>query len=276
MIWIAGTIVADDELKISARDRAFEHGLGLFETLRAWNGKAVLLDRHLERMTRSAQALGLRCDPSALPDAKAVADLLRSDRHGGDALLRITLSGGSDARPSVLWMRSAALPPPMPESGAVLAITPWAVESGHPLVRHKTLNFWDRRLAYESARGQGADEALLTTRELGHCEGSRANLFIVADNTLATPALSAPIIPGIMRRLVIEQARTLGLEIRETPSLNDSDLLRASEVFLTNSVRGIIPVAAAGAWRRPAPGPITRLLKSEITNWITSRGPVSP
>ena len=62
MIWVDGKIVDDNELKISASDRAFEHGLGLFETLRTWHGGAPLLERHLDRMERSARALGLPFD----------------------------------------------------------------------------------------------------------------------------------------------------------------------------------------------------------------------
>ena len=59
MIWVHGEIVPDDALGISVLDRTFEHGLGLFETFRTWNGHATLLDRHLDRLTRSAHELGL-------------------------------------------------------------------------------------------------------------------------------------------------------------------------------------------------------------------------
>jgi branched-subunit amino acid aminotransferase/4-amino-4-deoxychorismate lyase len=105
MIWVGGRIVPDDALRISALDRTFEHGLGLFETLRTWDGHATLLGRHLDRMADSARQLRLPLDPAALPDADAVAALLRADGAAGDATLRITLTGGlSEAGGSVLWM----------------------------------------------------------------------------------------------------------------------------------------------------------------------------
>ncbi len=87
MIWVGGAVVPDDALRISVTDRTFEHGLGLFETLRTWNGHAPLLDRHLARMTGSARALGLPLDPDALPDAGAVAALApgRAGRRRRDA-----------------------------------------------------------------------------------------------------------------------------------------------------------------------------------------------
>src|SRR3982751_3077083 len=123
MIWVGGRIVPDEELKISVLDRTFEHGLGLFETLRTWNGRAPLLPRHLERITLSAQKLRLPLDPTALPDADAVAALLRADGVAGDAMLRITLSGGlSEAGGPAVWMRSGPLPPPTRPGGANLLL----------------------------------------------------------------------------------------------------------------------------------------------------------
>ena len=97
MIWVRGQIVADEALTISVLDRTFEHGLGLFETFRTWNGHPTLLPRHLDRLSRSAGELGLPLDRADLPDAAAVADLLRAEGRSGDAMLRITLSGGISA-----------------------------------------------------------------------------------------------------------------------------------------------------------------------------------
>src|SRR5436305_6346359 len=112
MIWVGGRLVADDALSVSVLDRSFEHGLGLFETLRTWNRRAPLLDRHLARMTRSAEALGLPLDRAQLPNSRAVAELVEESLLEGDAMLRITLTGGrSDSGGSIIWMRTARLPP---------------------------------------------------------------------------------------------------------------------------------------------------------------------
>ena len=112
MIWVRGRIVPDDGLSISALDRTFEHGLGLFETLRTWNGQPTLLPQHLDRLTRSAAELGVPVDRQMLPDRDAVRALLEADCRQGDAMLRITLSGGiSESFGSTLWMRSFPLPP---------------------------------------------------------------------------------------------------------------------------------------------------------------------
>src|SRR5579864_9005483 len=103
MIWVHGEIAADDALRISVFDRTFEHGLGLFETFRTWNGHPTLLDRHVERLKASARALGLPLEPGQLPDLRDVVALVAASRDsiaaGQDARVRITLSGGLATMP---------------------------------------------------------------------------------------------------------------------------------------------------------------------------------
>src|SRR6185312_1962575 len=79
MIWVDGKILPDDGLSISVLDRTFEHGLGLFETLRTWGGRPTLLEKHKARMLRSAGELKLPIDPASLPDAEDVRALLDAD-----------------------------------------------------------------------------------------------------------------------------------------------------------------------------------------------------
>lgn len=289
MIWVAGRIVRDEELTISVLDRTFEHGLGLFETLRTWEGRATLLARHLTRLARSAAELGIPLDGVVMPDEFAVADLLSANGVEGNALVRITLTGGlSDARGASLWMRSAPLPPPPRKEGALVHVGTWRVVRDDPLARHKSLNYWARRVAYESARKIGFDETLSMT--LGECvwEGSRTNLFVVDHDELVTPALDGPFVPGIMRGFVLEAAAELPLGTREVEELKLERVFRADEVFLTNSVRGIIPVRMiqSSPWRSPlkalqqttgekkwdAPGPWTQRLALLVADRLKLQG----
>jgi branched-subunit amino acid aminotransferase/4-amino-4-deoxychorismate lyase len=257
MIWSEGKILPDEALSISVLDRTFEHGLGLFETLRTWGGRPTLLDRHNARMLRSAAELDLPIDPASLPDAAAVRMLLEAEGHEGDRLLRITATGGTATSPSVVWMKSGPLPEPMGEGGASLLVNSWEVSPRDPLTRHKTLNYWSRRRAFEEARRQGFDEVLggtLTQNEDFHYEGSRTNVFLLSAGfsfnpfkkpppVLYTSSTAAPIVPGIMRQIVIEIARELSFDVTEFDSGLDANWPGIfEEVFLTNSVRGIIPV----------------------------------
>jgi branched-subunit amino acid aminotransferase/4-amino-4-deoxychorismate lyase len=95
MIWHDGRIIPADDLKVGIDDRVFEHGLGLFETLRTWDGRAPLLSRHLDRLRASARELGIELDRVPLPDRDAVTDLLDAVELGGSVLLRLTLTAGS-------------------------------------------------------------------------------------------------------------------------------------------------------------------------------------
>jgi len=283
MIWVAGRIIPDEALSVSVLDRTFEHGLGLFETLRTWSGHPTLLDRHLARLTRSAGELGLPLDPTALPDVEAVSDLLRANGMAGDAMLRITMTGGTSADAgSVVWMRSAPLPEASRTGGAIVVRSTLMIDPSDPLARHKTLNYWARRRAHEEARAAGADEAILTGVGVFTnlaLEGSRTNLFAVIGDRLMTLGTGAPIFPGVMRGVVLDEAARLGLEIDEVDwqpyqaggvPAEWFETGAADEVFLTNSVRGIIPVARVCDFDYPAPGPWTRRLWAGVLRRLES------
>jgi branched-chain amino acid aminotransferase len=277
MIWARGQLVRDDALAVSVLDRTLEHGLGLFETFRTWNGRPTLLPWHLERLKSSARALGLPLEPDQLPDSRAVALLIAANRDptapGQDARVRITLSGGLATTPSsgsLLWMAAGALPPPHEKPGVIISQS-FEVAADDPLARHKTLNYWRRRIAYAEAIAAGSDEILCVTHDGLICEASRSNIFLVEDGRLYTPSLEGPLLPGVMRRLVLEKAKQVGLEVEEV-SLPVGRIKRADEAFLTNSVRGIVPVAQLMGVELEAPGRITQRLWKHVLPWLESGG----
>jgi branched-chain amino acid aminotransferase len=284
MIWVGGRIVPDDALRVSVLDRTFEHGLGLFETLRTWNGRAPLLERHLARMKQSASVLQLPYGSVMPPDEKAVSDLVAAEGLRGDVLLRITLTGGtSPTAGATLWMRALPLPAPIRKEGAIVDFGSWWIRAADSFARHKTLNYWSRRQAYENARQMGFDEVLSvrgSSTISAAWEGSRTNLFAVKGDKLMTPPTDGPIVPGVMRGLVLEQARNLALTVTEDGGIPSEELANADEVFLTNSVRGIIPVGRLVIPTTPGqkklqwsvPGPITGVLSLSVADWIESRG----
>ena len=216
MIWVRGQFVPDQALRVSVLDRTFEHGLGLFETFRTWNGHPTLLDRHVERMQSSARELGLPLDRGHLPDAQAVADLIEANRPslapGQDVRLRLTLSGGLATTPSsgsVLWMTAGPLPPPIRDPGAVITHF-MQVAADDPLARHKTLNYWRKRIAHAQAVEAGSDEVLCVTPAGLICETCRANVFLVEGRRLFTPGLGRPLAAGCDARLVLDRAQAIG------------------------------------------------------------------
>ncbi len=277
MIWFQGEVIADDALRVSVLDRTFEHGLGLFETFRTWDGHPTLLSHHLERLLRSARELDLPIDLGHLPDVQAVARI-REDCGmplGCDVRLRITVSGGvceagHVVQGSTVWMAAGPLPPPFRTPGIRITRS-ILVHPEDVLARHKTLNYWRLRMAQSRAMSEGSDEVLCATPDGLLCEASRSNLFLVEGSRLTTPSTDGPLLPGIMRRIVLDHARRMGFEVIECP-VPMSALSTADEVFLTNSVRGMLPVSRLFHRTLPAPGPVTQRLWGEILSWLESGG----
>jgi branched-subunit amino acid aminotransferase/4-amino-4-deoxychorismate lyase len=277
MLWARGKLVRDDAPAVSVFDRTFEHGLGLFETFRTWNGRPTLLDRHVARLKASARALGLPLEPAQLPDARAVLDVIEANREalhlGPDARVRITLSGGLSTTPpsgSLLWMTAGPLPPPQREPGVIISRS-FEVVADDPLARHKTLNYWRRRIAYADAITAGADEVLCVTHDGLICEASRSNIFLVEAGRLYTPSLEGPLLAGIMRQVVLEKAGQAGVKV-EAVALPIERITRADEAFLTNSVRGVIPVAQLMGVDLAAIGPVSRQLWNHVLSWLERGG----
>lgn len=246
MIWHDCEVLPDDALRVGIEDRVFEHGLGLFETFRSWDGRAPLLPRHLARLRESAKALGIPLERVRLPGPGAVASLLGASDVGGDAMLRLTVTAGSASGvPPVAWMIARPLPPPEPNPLRVLTI-----ELGQPdpsVHYHKMLNYWGRRKLHELALTRGAGEILITIGGEFLLEGSRNNVLIVPvgrPRVIATPSLTPwPLLGGIMRRVALDFAADRGYEIEER-RVNQSELADAEAVFLTNSVRGVRPASS--------------------------------
>ncbi len=276
MIWQSGRVTSEPTCGISPLDRAFEHGLGLFETLRTWKGTATLLERHLQRLRQSAAALGLSVEADCLPDEPAVRALvdayLQAQGETGDVRLRITLTGGlstSAGKNAAVWMTAGSLPPPI-IPGAIVART-ITVPPDDPLTQHKTLNYWRMRKAHEEAMARGEHEVLCLTPDGMVQQGTRSNLFLIESSRIVTPADSGALLPGVMRGTLLELARKLGLEAAES-LVSIARLHNADEVFLTSSVRGIVPVARVFERSLALPGPVTRKLSQHLLAWLEKGG----
>jgi branched-subunit amino acid aminotransferase/4-amino-4-deoxychorismate lyase len=268
MIWTAGRIIEDDELQVPITDRTFEHGLGLFETLRTWKRKAVLWPRHRDRLMRSAEALGLPVDTATVPTTADLHSLIEGCDHEAESLIRVTTSGGRPGEfPCVVW--AAAKPLTGIDPLMVVQLNrAGSVVVTDPLARFKTLNYWRNRIAFEKSRESGGTaEALLCDHRDRVWEASRSNVFIVKDGTIRTPWLAGPVLPGIMRGLALEKARSLGIPTVEE-ELRIPDLEAADEIFLTNSVRGFMLVYKFRDRFYPSPPIVALRLWDAIETWL--------
>lgn len=227
-------------------DRGLLLGDGLFETLLAADGVLRHFERHLDRMARGCDVLGLEAPTVAEARGAAEAALRKAGLQEGRAAVRLTLTGGSGRgldRPARTVQRlfASASRSPRPEDAARLVTSEVRRNEGSPASRLKTLAYLDNVLARREARVAGGDEALLLNNKGELASAAAANLFWLKDGRLHTPALECGVLDGIMRGEVIEIAQALGIEVRETRAAR-AELDTAEGIFLTNSLIGVRPV----------------------------------
>lgn len=275
-VWVDGRLLPADARHVSAFDRGFQLGDGVFETLRAIAGHAVELDEHLARLHRSA--LGLTIPLAASADAEiatGIARLLAAellDGPDGDASVRITASRGphtgrgllpSDEAvvPTVVVQAWPVVPPPDAwlERGLHLVASSVRRDPSNPLAAFKTTSRADFVFARLEAQAAGADDAIFLTLDGRLSEATSANIFLVRGETLATPSPACAILPGTTRSWILRWAEACGLRSDEA-DLTIDDLATADEAFVSSSVAGILPVTriADRSIGGGAPGPWSR------------------
>ncbi|HEX7601838.1 MAG TPA: aminotransferase class IV [Polyangiaceae bacterium] len=275
VVTIDGVFVDESRAVLPLSDRAVLHGDSVFEVLRVYAGRPFLLEEHLERFERSAAALrfGAVDVPLWAMDVSAALG-----RFGGasDAVLRLMLTRGDGAlrtplgalagRRVLIVEALAHLDPALYERGvsAVVLDEPRVRPDGASALG-KYARYLPNLLALDDARARGADEALWLDPEGNLVEAATANVFVVEGDALWTAPLSSGVLAGITRAEVLRLASASGMRGREEP-FPKSALARATEVFLTSSVREVVPVCHID--ERPvgtgAPGPWTLRLHAAL------------
>jgi branched-chain amino acid aminotransferase len=265
--WVDGALVPAGQATVSAYDRGFRSGEGVFETFRAYGDHVFRLDAHLRRAIAGAGELGFSPGPhdelARAVRRTAAANLAAFD--GADSVVRLTVSAGAiDPRspfpgrplgtPTIVVTSHALAPPAAGGPGARAVAVPLARELPHV----KAVSYLVAVTARRRAREAGADEALLTDADGHVLEGSSTNVFAVRDGGLVTPPLDAGLLAGVTRSVVLEVAATLGLPVDARPLPLD-ELVGADEAFLTATTREIVPLVAVGdrLIGDGRPGPVT-------------------
>ncbi|MFM7129661.1 MAG: aminotransferase class IV [bacterium] len=260
LAWHGGKISPVKDLYVSVEDASLEHGLGLFESIRAENGRVPLLARHLERIEKSAVELGLGLDIQQLPDQDTISELLaKSGLTKGSARLRLVLTGGARGEAGQVWITAHALGQ-FECDNLKLSSEFWPVDERDVLVRYKTLNYWLRRRAYEEALVQGCHEMLSQDSRGNLWEGARSALFLVSNGNLMAPLADGPMLASIAAEVVRELANEVGISLI-SKTLRESDVLGADEIILANAVRGVMSVGPFGHSRCATPGPVALSLR---------------
>jgi branched-chain amino acid aminotransferase group I len=248
-VYLNGEFLLSDQAKISAMDRGFWYGEGLFETMRVYEGKIFVLEKHLNRLKKGLDILGFCLGIDRNKIIKIVEILLSKNRLK-NAYLRLTISGGkgdckllSSSSSSTFLMVVKELPQGLDDlkRGVKVAVAYPEVGFVYNPLGIKSTNYLINLIAKKKAVSEGAFEAVFVNQSGFLTEGATSNIFVVKDNKVYTPLLNLSILPGITREIVMEICSELGVEIKEKEIKKD-ELYKADEVFITNSIIEIAPV----------------------------------
>ncbi|MDX2247660.1 MAG: aminotransferase class IV [Bacteroidia bacterium] len=250
MIILNGKLYEPGSPEATLLNRSFRYGDGLFETLRVYNGKPLFTDLHLERMTRGMKALGFIFQPelftqTILSEIQRVMEI-NGIENQGKVSVHIFRAGEGSYKPAsrspYYLIEGYSVKDDYFQSKVSCSLTEYKDISlnFNALSAYKTTNALPYVMAAMYAQDKGFDDAVL------FCDGyvsetAGTNIFMVEKQKIFTPPLSSGCVDGIMRKQVIKLMRELKLNFAEK-KLRSKDFLQADEIFLTNSVRGILPV----------------------------------
>jgi len=267
-----------DEAYVSIDNRGFTLGDGLFETMSLYGGAPFMLAEHLDRLAKGAQAIGLHLPVDQKKLSFAIAELASSNKvTRGVARLTVTRGFGKrgyasvGSGPASWFLTVRKYEPPdakRNEGGYRLVIAPIKADPSSVLRGIKSISALEKAIAMDFAVKQGFDEALSLTQQ-GHASSCQAsNIFWVKDGRLYTPSLDCAILPGITRKAIIDLAGKTGMELAEG-KYEPAQLEKAGEVFLTNSLIEVMPVASIeGLAEYPGPGQVTQKLLADYRRRI--------
>ena len=267
-VFLHGEVVDAASAKISVFDRGFLYGDSVYEVMRTSGGKPVDLELHLERLTRSGLGIALAIPPRS--ELLAAIDATLREAANPESYIRVVVTRGAgevgldtalaDKATTLVIVKALSLPPEaLYRQGASVQIVDVQRTSRRavdPAV--KSGNYLNSILALAEARGAGADEALMCNAAGHVAEGASSNVFVVKDGAVTTPELAAGLLAGITRQRVIELSTAEGYDVSEGV-LWPAAVRDADEVFITSSIRGVLPIAVVDgrALSAAAPGPVT-------------------
>jgi branched-chain amino acid aminotransferase len=287
--YVNGAFVPKDEAKVSVYDHGYLYGDGVFEGIRAYDGRIFRLEQHLDRLFESARYLMLEIPLSREALRGAILETVR--RCGlRDAYIRPVISRGvgdlgldprkCKAPTVVIIVDAIQLYPPEAYERGLRAITATTrkIRSDALSPQAKTLNYLNNILARLEANQAGVDEAIMLNAEGYVCECSADNLFLVRGGEVWTPPAHLGILKGVTRGAIIELAAAHGIPLREQV-FTLHDVYAAEECFLSGTGAELGPVVEVDA--RPIgsgrPGPVTQRLVRAFRELVRQEGtPVYP
>ena len=256
-VYLNSDVIQEQDAKISVLDHSFLYGDGVYETLRVYQGKLFLWERHLERLHQSCELIGLNLpihDDEWLPIFRELLDR----NHLQNAGFRVTVSRGQGelgidpklcAHPTLVVMAKSVqtYSEQRRDQGLTLHVSSVCRNSQKaqpPQI--KATSFLNNILAKREANQEGADDALMLNLGGYVAECTTSNIFFVRAQRLYTPAVRCGILKGVTRDVVMELAKEQGVKVEEGKYVIE-ELQQADECFITNTGSEIMAVSRIGS-----------------------------
>jgi branched-chain amino acid aminotransferase len=284
LVWLNGELVPKSQAKVSVFDHGFLYGDGVFEGIRAYNGKVFMLDEHLDRLYDSAKSIWLTIPLTKEQMRDAILQTLRANKLR-DAYIRVVVSRGEGdlgldprkcPKPNIVIItdRIELFPEELYERGIEMVTVSVRRNSPQALNPNiKSLNYLNNILAKIEAINAGKPEGLMLTLDGYVAEGTGENIFIVKRGELFTPPAYMGILKGITRQVVMQLAQEEGIPVHEAV-LTLHDVYIADECFLTGTGAEIIPVVKLDGRviGDGVPGPMTKTLIQKFRQYTQQVG----
>jgi branched-chain amino acid aminotransferase len=238
---------------VSIFDHGFLFGDSIYEVIRTVKGKPLAWTEHLARLRNSARRLSLELPWTDDELTVELETTLRAARWSGETYVRLIVTRGvgeidlmpTTCKTPILILIAKPIPEPPPdfhEKGFTLCVTNVRRNSRQAMDPGiKSGNYLNNVLAMIEARSKGADDAVMLNEHGYLTECTTSNIFLIKDGVVFTPGLESGILPGITRDILISTLEKAGLSVEET-DLTITDLASADEIFMTGSIKGVVPV----------------------------------
>lgn len=284
LVYVNGQLVPADQASISVFDHGLLYGDGVFEGIRAYNGRVFKLDEHIDRLYRSAHAILLRVPMTKEELKQAVIETVRANELR-DAYIRLVVTRGVgdlglDPRkcssPTVIIIAASIVLYPEEFYERGLKLITCSTRRNIPEALDpslKSLNYLNNIMAKIETIQAEVPEGLMLSADgyVAECTGD--NIFIVCGGRLITPPVHVGVLEGITRAVVIELATAEGIEVVEEmfrlPAVYNAD-----ECFLTGTAAEVVPVTEVDGRiiGSGQPGPITRTLRERFATYVRQEG----
>ncbi|MGN7478876.1 aminodeoxychorismate lyase [Solibacillus silvestris] len=254
LCWMNGQYIEEQEMKISPFDHGFLYGLGFFETFRTYEGKAVYLREHFNRLIEALKEYRIHF-PYTIHDMEEVIEKLNA-QDGKEGYFRLNVSAGVHpiglapseyTEPTIILFRKEL--PKLVRGTAKEAVWLQTLRNTpEQQVRYKSHHYGNNVRARLELSSLAAQEGFFMDKRGVVAEGITSNIFWIKDGILYTPSTKLGILPGITREIVIRLAKELQIPVREGSFLT-WELEQADECFITTAVQELVPISNIGKVR---------------------------